>query len=305
MASKHIIGIDLGGTNLKIALLDISCRIKHKFSLSTSLYTTKESLIEAIVESVYSILAKNSVPIKNIKGLGLGLPGPIDHEKGMVHFFPNIPGWKEVNLRAILEKRLKIPVFVDNDANVMAFAEYKLGAARGAKNAVCLTLGTGVGAGLILDGRLFRGSSYAAGEIGHMPLNSTGPECNCGGIACLETYVGNRRISLYANKLFKKEISLEDVSALAYKGDKKAVAVWDHVGLCLGLALVQVVNLLNPDCIVIGGGVANAGSILFDRVKETIFTRAMLVQARTVNVRKAELGNDAGMIGAGLIVLNN
>jgi glucokinase len=184
----------------------------------------------------------------------------------------------------------------------MALAEYTLGAARGSRNAVCLTLGTGVGGGLILDGKLYRGSAYAAGEIGHMPLNERGPDCNCGGVACLESYIGNRRLMRRVKTLFKKEVPLEEVSAMAYRGNKKAIALWDMAGLHLGVALVSVVNLLNPDCIVIGGGVANAGKILFDRVAETILLRAMLVHARAVRVVKAQLGNDAGMIGAGLLV---
>jgi len=184
----------------------------------------------------------------------------------------------------------------------MALAEHRLGAARGCRNAVCLTLGTGVGGGLILEGKLYRGSSYGAGEIGHMPINEKGPSCNCGGFACLEAYVGNRRIMRQVKAIFKKDIPLEEVSAMAYRGNKKAAALWEAVGSRLGCALTGVVNLLNPDCIVIGGGVASAGKILFDRARETILLRAMPVHARAVKVVGAQLGNDAGMIGAALLV---
>jgi glucokinase len=302
MPSKYIIGIDLGGTNLKIALLDLSCRIKKKQILNTSSFIRKESLIGAISDSVLKIISGSGLKKRQILGIGMGLPGPIDADRGVVHFFPNIPGWIEVGLKKILEKKLVIPVFIDNDANLMALAEYKLGAARGCKNAVCLTLGTGVGGGLIIDGKLFRGSSYAAGEIGHMPINEIGPECNCGGSACLESYIGNRRIMRLAKKIFKKQVSLEELSQLAISNNKKAVWIWKKVGRQLGIALVQVVNLLNPDCIVIGGGVANAGSVLFDSVEETILSRAMIVQAKAVRVIKAKLGNEAGMIGASLLV---
>jgi glucokinase len=302
MKKKHIIGIDLGGTNLKIALLNNACRIVHTHTRPTAQFSHKEALIGAIADSVGFVLNKFDLRLTDIAGIGLGLPGPIDYDRGIVHFFPNIPGWKEVKLTSILERRLRVPVYIDNDANVMALAEFTLGAARGARNAVCLTLGTGVGGGLILDGKLFRGSTYAAGEIGHMPVNEKGPDCNCGGIACLESYIGNRRISAEVRRIFKKDIPLEDVSAMAYRGNKKAAALWDAVGTRLGVALVSVVNLLNPDCIVIGGGVANAGAILFDTVTETILERAMLVQARAVKVVKAKLGNDAGMIGAGILV---
>ena len=302
MKNKYIIGIDLGGTNLKIALLDHTCRIIHKHTQPTQQYSKKDSLIDAIVDSVEFILKKYNLKRSDVAGAGLGLPGPIDYDRGIVHFFPNIPGWKEVKLTAFLERRLHMPVYIDNDANVMTLAEFTLGAAKGSCNAVCLTLGTGVGGGLILNGRLFRGSTYAAGEIGHMPVNEEGPDCNCGGIACLESYIGNRRISQEVRSIFGKDIPLEDVSAMAYRGNKKAIALWDKVGGHLGVALVSVVNLLNPDCIVIGGGVANAGSVLFDTVTATILARAMLVQAQAVKVVKAKLGNDAGMIGAGILV---
>lgn len=302
MAHKFIIGIDLGGTNFKIALLDRFCRILYKNSFPTDTSSGPNGLIEAIVGMIGHVLEHDRVTRSSVQGVGLGLPGPIDFDRGIVHFFPNIPGWKNVPLRTIIEKKTRMRVAVDNDANVMALAEYSLGAAKGSRNAVCLTLGTGVGGGLILDGKLYRGSSYAAGEIGHMPLNERGPSCNCGGRGCLESYIGNRRIMQQVRKAFGRDIPLEEVSAMAYRGNKKAAALWDSVAGHLGVALASVVNLLNPDCIVIGGGVANAGRILFDRVADTVCCRAMPVHARTVRIVKAKLGSDAGMIGAGLLV---
>jgi len=302
MSSNFIIAIDLGGTNLKIALLDLSYKIRDKQVLSTKAFTKKESLIAVIADSVKKIIKDNRLSKQDILGVGLGLPGPIDVKNGLVHFFPNIPGWKEVKLKDILEKSLKLPIFLDNDANLMALAEYKLGAARGFKNAVCITLGTGVGGGIILDGRLYRGLSFAAGEIGHIPINENGPRCNCGGIACLETYVGSNAILGHAKSLFKRYISLEKLSVLAKRQNKKAILIWSKVGSQLGTALVGVVNLFNPDAIVIGGGVANAGKILFDRVREMIAKRAMDVQAHRVRVFKAKLGSDAGLIGAAIFV---
>ena len=177
MAEEFIAAIDLGGTNLKIALLDLKFRVRHKEVLNTAGFTGRESLISAIVNSVTGILKENKLNKSSLLGVGLGLPGPIDYKKGIVHFFPNIPGWKHVRLKAVLQKRLKLPVFIDNDAKVMCLAEYRLGAAAGSKNALCVTLGTGVGGGIIIDGSLYRGSSNAAGEIGHMPINEKGPRC--------------------------------------------------------------------------------------------------------------------------------
>jgi len=292
----------LGGTNLKIGLLNLKYEIIFKRVLSTRKHIRKDQLINAITLSLNNIIKERKLNKGSILGVGLGLPGPIDVARGLVHFFPNIPGWKNVYLKRILEQRLKLPVFLDNDAKVMALAEFKLGAAKGAKNAVCLTLGTGVGSGIIINGTLYRAKTFAAGEIGHIPINEVGPKCNCGGIACLESYIGNNRILAQAKKLFKRNISLEEVSILAKKGNKKALDLWSNVGKHLGIVLVGIVNFLSPDCIVIGGGVANAGKILFENVKRTILKRAMKVQARHVKIFNAKLGNDAGLIGAAVLV---
>lgn len=302
MAKEFIAGIDLGGTNLKIALLDLKFGIRHKEVLSTRRFNKKELLISAIVSSVDKILKDNNLRRSNLLGVGLGLPGPIDYAKGIVHFFPNIPGWKEVELKAILEKKLKLPVSVDNDAKVMCLAEYKLGAAKGSTNAVCITLGTGVGGGIIINGRLYRGLSNAAGEIGHMPINESGPRCNCGGRACLESYIGNNRVLAQARKVFASGITLEKLSDSAKKNNRKAQAIWLKFAERLSVALVGVVNLLNPDCIVIGGGIAGAGRVLFEDIRKIILKRAMSVQAGHVKVFKAKLGNEAGMIGAAILL---
>ncbi|MGE5308852.1 MAG: ROK family protein [Deltaproteobacteria bacterium] len=302
MARSHIIGIDLGGTNLKIGLCDASCAILRKNVLSTASFEHKEHLIDSVVSSVDSMIREQGISRSSVIGVGIGLPGPIDVEKGIVHYFPNIPGWREVCLRDILQKRIRMRVCVDNDANLMALAEFKAGAARGARNAVCITLGTGVGGGLIIEGRLFRGSTHAAGEVGHIPINVDGPECGCGAFGCVESYTGNRRIAEEVRRVFRKDIPLEEVSRMARRGDPRALKIWENAGMRLGVALAGVVNLLNPDVIVIGGGVANAGRVLFNSIKKTIDCRAMPMQARHVKVRRAELMPDAGIIGACLLV---
>ncbi|MFA5089719.1 MAG: ROK family protein [Candidatus Omnitrophota bacterium] len=302
MAARFIIAIDLGGTNLKIGLLDLKYRIQYKGILSTRSLRNKEGLIRAIVYTVRGILKEKHLKKGDILGLGLGLPGPIDTAAGIVHFFPNIPGWKEVRLKGLLEKRLGIKAFLDNDANLMGLAEYKLGAAQNTRYAVCITLGTGVGGGLILDGKVYRGRDNATGEIGHIPVNEKGPRCNCGGIACLETYVGNNRIRQEVKRLFKRDIPLEELSLLARRKNRKAMRIWQDVGGHLGIALVGIVNLLNPECVVIGGGVAGAGEILFKKIKEVVFKQAMVTQARGLRILRAKLGNDSGLIGAAILV---
>ena len=299
---KRIIGVDLGGTNLRVALLTQQYKIVDKYSLSTRKFEDKDGLISAILHAIDQIIENNDLAKANIVGVGLGLPGPVDTTRGIVHTFTNIPGWKEVNLKRILEQKLDIPVRLDNDTNLMCLAEYRLGKAKGLKNVVCLTLGTGVGGGIIIDGKLYRGSNFVAGELGHMPINEEGPRCKCGGVACLEAYIGNSRIKSEAQKLFRRDISLEELSALSKRGDARARYIWSELGRRLGIALVGAVNLLNPDAIVIGGGIANAGEVLFSTAKKTIAQRAMKVASRHVKVLKAQLGNDAGLIGAAILV---
>jgi len=303
MAKKFIICIDLGGTNLKVALLDLNYKIKDREILSTRSFKEKDDLILGILHSVTRFIKYNNLSKAQILGVGLGLPGPVDARAGIVHFFPNIPGWREVRLRDILRKKLSLPVYLDNDAKLMTLAEHKLGAAKGYRNVLCMTLGTGIGGGIIINNKLYRGFNNAAGEIGHLPINEkAGAPCNCGRYGCLEAYVGNQRIIKEAKRVFKRAITLEELSWLALKHNRLAVDIWRKTGSHLGFALAGVVNLLNLDAIVIGGGVAGAGNVLFENIKQALLRQAMSVQARHVKLFKAKLGNEAGLIGAAIMV---
>lgn len=301
LRAKFIIGIDIGGTNLKIGLLDLRCKILRKEVLSTKGFLEKEDLILALERGTRGIIRAAGLKKQDILVLGVGLPGPVDAAGGLVHFLPNVPGWRNVKLKKILEKRLGLPVYLDNDVKMMTLAEKKLGAAAGFGNVLCITLGTGVGGGLILDEKLYRGRDNAAGEIGHLPINEKGPRCNCGGIACLEAYIGNNNIARLSAKAFGYPVSPQELSALARKGNKTAQGIWSQVGRWLGLALAGAANLLNLDAVVIGGGVSGAGKILFDAVRQTIKERAMSVQSGRLKVLRAKLGPDAGIIGAAIM----
>lgn len=295
----YAIGIDLGATFVKIGLVDNRGKVCFRRKIQTPIGANKALIIDAIINNIRDIIRESG---KKVSGVGIGVPGPVDSKKGIVHYFPNIKGWEEIPLKSILEKKLGLAVILDNDVNAMTLGEFVFGAGRGSQNIVCLTLGTGVGGGIIIDGKLYRGSSMTAGEIGHMPINETGPICNCGGKACLEKYIGNRYILERAKKIFGSGITLEKVSELAGSGNKKAILIWAGVAEKLSVALCQVINLLNPDKIVIGGGVSKAGSFILNPLRKEIKRRAMRDQAAHVKIVLAKLGSDAGIIGSSLLV---
>jgi len=303
---KLVVGVDVGGTNVHLGLVGLSGRVKARSCFSTKTYIrSQKSLIAAICAGIRDLLKKQRLTSKQIEGIGIGLPGLIDPPKGQVIFLPNVPGWRQVPLKRIIEKDLRIKTYLENDVNLITLGEWMFGAGQGLKDLICITLGTGVGGGLILNGRIYRGPGFAAGEIGHVPLNEAGCSCSCGGKACLERTVGNAALQKNARQYFrKKNITLEEVHARAVRGDEKAVRFWKNTGVTIGNGLVGMVNLLNPARIIIGGGVANSHRFLFKHIHQTIKNRAMKVQGSMVRIVRAKLGNDAGLIGARVLVEN-
>ena len=311
--TKFAIGIDLGGTYTKLALVDTKGKISHRAKFATAAYKTRSDLIEAIVAEIRAILVKTGLSRKRLLGVGIGVPGIVDFKRGLVYNLTNVPGWKDTPLKRILEANLKVPVLVDNDVNVMALGECRFGAGRGATNLVCIPLGTGVGGGIIIDGSLYRGSAFSAGEVGHMPLKEEGLPCGCGSYGCLERYVGNRYIvdeikgiirggrPTIIKRLVKGDLSAitpEIISKAALKGDRLSMDFLAKVGKRIGTTLSGIVNLLNPELIIIGGGMAEAGEPLFNSIRKTVNERSLPVPKRAVKILKAKLSNDAGVIGA-------
>jgi len=223
-----------------------------------------------------------------------------------------------LNLKKIVEEKFSIPVKVENDAKAFTWGEYKFGAGKGFKNIICITLGTGVGGGVVLDGKLLRGNKYSAVEIGHIPICYTGPRCNCGNIGCIERYVGAKYIVKMAKKELKGRESLireivggnlaqitpKTISKAYNKGDKLAEEIWVEVGTYLGTLFSGLVNLLNPQVIVIGGGIVQVGEILFSTIKKTINERSFSPLAKDVKVVPAKLGKDAGIISCASLFLS-
>jgi len=302
---QYVVGVDVGGTNIKLGVVDPSGQIIVRNSFATKPFaSSRMKLISALAREIEASIITAGLTKKQIAGVGIGLPGLIDYEKGVVRFLPNIPGWRRVHLKSILQKMVRLPVFVDNDVKIITLAESKFGAGRGVQNLICLTLGTGVGAGLILNGQLYRGEDNAAGELGHMPLNEHGPQCNCGGFGCFETYVGNRALLVLARREMGRPLTLEELFILAQKGNKKALHFWKTASGHIGNGLVGIVNLLNPRLIIIGGGISHNEKFLFKTITDTIRGRAMSLQGSAFKIKRAQFKDDAGIIGAYVLVTN-
>jgi glucokinase len=243
--------------------------------------------------------------------VGIGFPGLVDSVHGVVHRLSNVPGWVEIPVSAILSERLGVPVVLENDANAMAYGEWLYGGAANTRHAVCITLGTGVGGGLILDGKLFRGAQLAAGEVGQSSIDFRGVSGPYGNLGCLEMYVGNHHISERGLALYKAAAlppptaacTPRDLDAAARAGCTVANQLWQAVGTELGAALANIVWLLNPDVIVIGGGVANAADVLFPHIERSVRSRCSDVVTAQLRIVAATLGNNAGAIGCGALAL--
>jgi glucokinase len=263
------------------------------------------------------IIRRSGVRNRDVAAVAIGVPGLVDSDRGVVHELVNIAGFRNIPLKKRVERKTGLTVFVEKDVNLMALGELHYGAGRGARNMVCVTLGTGVGGGIVIDGKLYRGSSLSAGEMGHVPLNERGPRCNCGGIGCLESYIGNKPIARSAIRRIKRgertiisrlvggdlaKVTPEVLSRAAAMGDELAVSIWEQVAARLGSVLAGAVNLLNPDVIVIGGGVSKAGRFLFTPLRRAIRERALSVPGRMAKVVRAKLGQDAGLVGGAILV---
>jgi len=308
---QHLIGIDLGGTNIKAALMDLRGNIIAKKEIPTQADEGPEAVINRMAELARGFLA--GLPQGGaVLGVGVGIPGVLNYETGKVIFAPNIH-WRAIEVKPLLEGKLGLPVYLDNDANAAALGEKWCGAARGGRNVIVITIGTGIGGGVIINGRIFRGSGGSAGEIGHTVVLPDGPPCNCGKKGCLETMTAAPAIVRMAREAVAAgkspqlaklpDIEAKDVFAIAEDGDEAALGVIRTVAYYLGMSIANVVNLLNPELVVIGGGVARAGEILFHPLRRRVRECALEVPAETVQVIPAQLGNDAGSIGAGAIVL--
>ncbi len=313
---KNRIGIDVGGTNVKIALVDSNGKIGYSDTIPTRAEMGYEYTVNNMKQAIRDLLTETKLSPKDIEGIGFGLPGQVDFKSGIVRLITNIPGWVEIPLAKMIEDEFHIPTRIDNDVRCAALGELNFGAGKGCENLICITVGTGIGSGLIVNGKLVRGASNAAGEIGHIKLQmQDGPICGCGDTGCLEAFASGPSIVAMAEEYIMggkstkyremangNDITPFIVAEAAKAGDAVARRIYTKMGEYIGIGLASVVNLLNPEKIIIGGGVAGAGDILFTPLKETLKKRAMKIAGDTVEVVPAQLGNTAGVIGASLLI---
>jgi len=307
------VGIDFGGTTVKMGLVDDTGRIRRSLSFPTSRAATQQAWLEAVAEGWRALVR----PGERVAGVGVGVPGFVDFERGFIHELTNVSGWIGVPLAERLRRRFGVPARVDNDVNAMAWGECVCGAGRGRRHAVLVTLGTGVGGGLLLDGRIYRGAHSIAGEVGHVTILMNGrrtPQGQGG----LEAYVGNRRIAAMARSLMRvrpsaflaqrlrepgAELTPKLLAEAAARGDTLGLRVFDRVADCLAAAFASITYLVQPEVFIVGGGVAQSGRVLFDPLRRHLAERLSPYFAKRVRVIPARFGNRAGMIGCAMLVL--
>lgn len=307
------IGIDLGGTFIKAALLDEQLTVRNQQQLPTPIDAGPEAVIKAMARAARAALLEGGVSLADVVGVGIGSPGLLDLPAGVVIGMPNIPGFENVPIRDRLAEMLALPAVLENDANAAALAEYLVGVGRGAKLMILLTLGTGIGGGIVADGKLLHGAHGLAGEIGHIIVAPGGRACGCGQQGCLERYASATYLAQHARLLIeqqgrqsslaqllrdKGEFDARDVQVAAGAGDSLAKEVWDEAIRYLAIAAVSLTDVLDPDLIVLGGGMANAGEALLDPLTEHFHREQRKLNAVTPRLAMAQLGNDAGVIGA-------
>ncbi|KAF1296790.1 glucokinase [Enterococcus sp. JM4C] len=315
---KKIIGIDLGGTTAKFAILTTDGEIQQKWSIDTNILDEGSHIVPEIVESINHRLDLYNMTSEDFIGIGMGTPGSVNQEKGTVIGAYNL-NWSTLQpVRELIEKGTKIPFTLDNDANVAALGERWKGAGENDPDVIFITLGTGVGGGIVAEGKLLHGTAGCAGEIGHVTVDPNGFECTCGKRGCLETvssatgvvrvarhlaeeYVGDSKIKALLDD--GEEVSSKDIFEYAQADDPFALMVVDKVCFYLGLACGNLGNTLNPSSIVLGGGVSAAGEFLRSRV-EKYFNEFTFPQVReSTKIKLAVLGNEAGVIGAASLAL--
>ncbi|MFB3895711.1 MAG: ROK family protein [bacterium] len=312
---QYLVGIDLGGTTIITVVTDTKGKVIGSIKCLSEVKEGVTAVINRITDMVYATLAKSKLSIDDIVSIGIGAPGPLSTKTGVIFDAPNLDGWVNVPLRDLVKKSFKnrIPVFLENDANAAAYGEFWVGSGKQVSNFIMLTLGTGIGGGIIIDKKLYRGPDDTAGELGHMSVFPNGPVCNCGNNGCLEaiasaTGMVNRAVDALrlGRRSLIRELAGNDLNQVTakmiyqavLKGDKLAKDIMQETGRYIGIAAASLVNIFNPEIIVFSGGLMNAGDYLLTPIREEVKRRAFPQPAKRVKIIKAALGEQAGAIGA-------
>lgn len=314
---KYIAGVDIGGTNTKIGIVSSEGRIVAKESIKTLSMEGVESTLKRIWASIKGLLEKNEINYEDLLGVGMGIPGPVK-EQEIVGFFANFPWEKNLNIAKLFRNISGKETKLENDVNVIALGEARHGAGRGAKTSVTIALGTGIGGGIYIDGKIISGFNGAGGEVGHMKLVKDGKLCGCGQKGCFEAYASATGIEREAisrlkvnktNKLYQKlngeinKVEAKDVFDCAKEGDAFSLDIVDYEAEYLAMGIGNILNLINPEKIILAGGVSLAGDILLDRVKEKLPKYAMSVAIENgFSIELGILGNDSGIYGASALI---
>jgi len=318
--TKYAIGVDLGGTSIKLGIVTNTGKLINKISKRTEAEKGPKTVLENIKRGIRELAVTTSKNKLRIEGIGIGCPGVVTPGKGIVENPPNLPGWSKVNVGKIISQEFKKRVHVDNDANAAAIGELTFGSGRKFKSFVMITLGTGVGGGIIMNKKIYHGDFGAAGEIGHISIDYNGPKCNCGSYGCIEAYAGNHYLRERVRNELKKhpesklwklinndlsKVSPRNVQLAAETGDVFAQSVIEELGMHLGSAFASLCNVLDISVFIMGGGIAGFGKPLFDSIKQTIAKRVMAPIRPRVRVLPAKLRNDAGVKGASALVFHH
>jgi len=305
--------VDLGGTNTKLGVVDDSGRVVAQEAFPTRPGRGGDSWAEEAAEALRGAAARGGVEADRIGAVGVGAPGPLNVEAGLLtNPLPNLPGWQGFPICRALANRCGKPVLLDNDANVAALAEHWVGVGRGVDNLVVLTLGTGIGSGIIAEGRLLHGMSDNAGELGHLSINYRGPRCVCGNRGCIELYASAPAlVRLFKQQLRRREravrkgrsVTAEAVFEAACDGDPFAREALEQVGRYLGMAVASIVHALNPEMVILAGGLAGAARFLLDPVREVVRARTYPDLQVGLRIEASTLGKTSGLVGAARLAL--
>jgi len=308
-----VLAIDLGGTKIITALISNKGQVLTKEYHLTLADEGPQSVINRILFAIDHLLSLSNIDPSQLDSISIAAAGAIDFDKGLITSSPNLPGWNDIPLRDIVKGKYRINTLLINDANAAALGEHHFGAGKGVNNLILLTLGTGIGGGIIINGRLYSGQCGSAGEIGHTTIDVNGPRCSCSNIGCLEVLASGRAVAKEAVRRIRQgersslteivegnieNITAEKVSIAAQSGDSLASEVIMKAAFYLGVGMVNLVNIFNPEMIIIGGGMAKMGDLLLNPARQVVRERAFQLSAGAVRIVPAQLGDNAGVLGA-------